>query len=598
MKCPNCGQWNQASLPRCFKCGTPLMAPDDTPAWKSELKDNGPAKVYLQVDEDGDVLAQADRRDVLAHEMDQLKARIQEGERVQRRLREEGARRGYAPSSLTVRSHTTRETFFSVNDDPNQTLRQSALGDSAAPENSNGPRVYGDPRDTRSYESLWDERATQSMQYTRPQDITFRHKPVRRMGFRRILRVLIILVCIALVVFGGLLAYNYFRNRSDAAKAARQATVISSTMDGMPAHTIFIPGNEGDQIYIWELGTTHPVTGGVATVQAVDHSWYDSYEEYLQETMTVTLSPYKKLPNGQMEPLDPVVYDISIPLSPLTLVTPDVHRVDVSTAMYSIKFTVQPNSTVTVNGEDLSDMVKLEGGDVTYNATVQPIGDNVFTIKVRSQYCRETTEEIIIYRAPQEIPLDLASDTYTTSSSNKMTVNATTLPGAIVNVLSPHSDLDITNVDSSGEFSFIAEFTRIGTNTITITADFPGKAQSIVKYDVYYVPTADVYTPKAWPMDTANYTELLSNNAVRVARTQIYVCNGTIEYIVSDKPQLAVINAEDPSNPGRTHPVLLENNTKTTWVVGKRYSIYADAYGTYNDMPRLAARYTYTLNDK
>lgn len=597
MKCPNCGQWNQASLPRCFKCGTPLEAPENTPAWKSQLKDNGPAKVYLQVDEDGDVLAQADRRDVLAHEMDQLKNRIQQGERVQRKLREEGARRGYAPSSLTVRSHTTRETFFSVNDDPSQTLRHN--GDGGRPsQEAQKPRVYGDPRDTRSYESLWDEAGDQTAYYTRPQDLTFRHKPVRRMGFRRILRVLIILVCVAIIAFGGLLAYNYFKHQSEAAKNARQATVIASTMDGMPAHTIFIPGNEGDQIYIWELGTTHPVTGGVATVQAVDHSWYDSYEEYLQETMSVTLSPYKKLPNGQMEPLDQVVYDISIPLSPLTLVTPDVHRVEISTAMYSIKFTVQPNSTVTVNGEDLSDMVKLEGGDVTYNATVQPIGDNVFTIRVRSQYCRETVEEIIIYRAPQEIPLDLASDTYTTSSNSTMTVNATTLPGAIVNVLSPYSDLDITNVDSSGDFSFIAEFKRIGTNTITITADFPGKQQSIVNYDVYYVPPADVYTPKAWPINTANYTDLLSNNAMRVARTQIYVCNGTIDYIVSTKPQLAVISAEDPSDPSRTFPVLLENNTKTNWIVGKRYSIYADAYGTYNDMPRLAARYTYTLKDK
>ncbi|MBQ8535907.1 MAG: hypothetical protein IJ461_00670, partial [Clostridia bacterium] len=389
MKCPNCGQWNQASLPRCFKCGTPLAAPNNTPAWKHDLKDNGPAKVYLQVDEDGDVLAQADKRDVLAHEMDQLKNRIQQGEQVQRRLREEGAKRGFAPSSLTVRSHTTRETFFSLNDDPTQTLRQNAIADDPTQAVRKRPQVYGDPRDSRTYESLWDEQGTQHMHYTRPQDMTFRHKPVRRMGFRRVLRVLILLVCAGLIAGGGLMAYRYFRNQDEAAKAARQATVTASTLDGMPAHTIFIPGNEGDQIYIRELRTTHPVTGGVATVQVVDHSWYDSYEEYLQETMTVTLTPYKKLPNGQQEPLDPVVYDINIPISPITLVTPDVHRIEVSTAMYSIKFTVEPNSTVTINGEDLSDMVKMEGGDVTYNATVQPIGDNVFTIKVRSQYCRE-----------------------------------------------------------------------------------------------------------------------------------------------------------------------------------------------------------------
>ena len=42
-----------------------------------------------------------------------------------------------------------------------------------------------------------------------------------------------------------------------------------------------------------------------------------------------------------------------------------------------------------------------------------------------------------------------------------------------------------------------------------------------------------------------------------------------------------------------SQPVLVENFTKTTWEVGKSYRIYGDAYGTYNGMPWLAARYTY-----
>lgn len=591
MKCPKCGQWNQASLPRCFRCGAPLntsQSSDHSPAWKKELKDDAPGKVYLQVDDEGETTARQDDREALAQEMVKLKARIEKGERVQRRLREEGAKRGYAPSSLTVRSHTTRETFFSVKDDPTQTLRQPSAARRG--EEARRPQVYGELRDSRTYEPLWDEQAEQRMDYTRPQDMTFRHKPVRRMGFRRTLRVLIILAVIALITLSGLFAWRALQQRDEAARLARQATVIASILDDMAAHTIFIPGEEGAQIYIRELRSSYIVTGGVATVQVADHIWYDNYEDYLQETMAVTLTPYLKLANGQQQPMDPITYDIQIPLSPIELVTPDVHRIEVSTAMYTIQFRVQENSTVYINGENLTDMVKQEEGLVTYNATVQPIGDNVFTLRVRSQYCRETTEEIILYRATQEIPLDLASDTYATSSEPKMKVTATTLPGAIVNVTSPYSDLDITHVDSTGEFSFYAVFERIGTNTITITADFPGKKQSLVNYNVYYVPPADKYTPKAWPMDSANYSELLANNAMRVARTQIYVCNGTIEYILSDKPQLAVMNCSDGD---KVLPVLLENNTKTTWVVGKSYSIYADAYGMYNDMPRLAARYTY-----
>jgi len=105
-----------------------------------------------------------------------------------------------------------------------------------------------------------------------------------------------------------------------------------------------------------------------------------------------------------------------------------------------------------------------------YNATVQPIGDNVYNVVVRSQYCRENTLTVTLYRAPQDIPLDLAADTYSSTSSSSMKVSCTTLPGAFVEVLTPHSDLDITNIDKDGTFSFYAIFDHIGNNTITITS--------------------------------------------------------------------------------------------------------------------------------
>ena len=42
-----------------------------------------------------------------------------------------------------------------------------------------------------------------------------------------------------------------------------------------------------------------------------------------------------------------------------------------------------------------------------------------------------------------------------------------------------------------------------------------------------------------------------------------------------------------------SRPVLLENMSSDTWVVGESYRVYADAYGVYNGMPRLVGRYTY-----
>jgi hypothetical protein len=170
-----------------------------------------------------------------------------------------------------------------------------------------------------------------------------------------------------------------------------------------------------------------------------------------------------------------------------------------------------------------------------------------------------------------------------------MMISATTIPGSVVNVQTPHTDLDITHIDATGSFSFYAVFDHIGYNTITVTADYPGKEQSVLNHVVYYVPPAAEYTRTAWDV-LDNYADLLANNAMRVSQTRNYVCKGTIERIVSEKPQLASMNVGTVSQP---RYVLLENNTRNTWLAGAYYRIFGDAYGMYDDMPRLQARYTY-----
>ena len=172
-----------------------------------------------------------------------------------------------------------------------------------------------------------------------------------------------------------------------------------------------------------------------------------------------------------------------------------------------------------------------------------------------------------------------------------MKVSATTLPGADVEILTPHTDLNITDLDTTGKFSFIAVFDTIGNNTISIVATYPGKKASQVDHVVYYVPPPDEYTVKAWPLTAEGYAELLSNITVRAANSQVYVVKGIVQYTVSDKPQMVVINTSDD---GKSQPVLVENHTKTKWEVGKYYRLYADAFSTYSGMPYLMVRYTYT----
>lgn len=589
MKCPQCGQWNRASLPHCQKCGAPLdPAEAQLPSWKTTLRDDQKGKEYIRVDEDGEASATPDSRDALAQEMAELKHRKAEGSRVQRQLRREGAQRGSAPSAMTIRTHASVDTFWNVEDNPRTTVRIKRNAQEESVDRTH--HVNNAWQDSRSYDPLWEEQEMYGT-WQLPQSAQFTGKlPSRSRGLRHIARILIVVIMLCLLGLTIFFGYNYFKDRYDAAKALNRPTVTASIKDDLAAHTILIPGEDGQQIYIRELHTSYIVTGGFATVEVADHIWYDEITDFVGETMEVTLTPFVKTSSGQQKPMDLITYQISIPLSPITMNSPDGLRTEVATAMYSMSFTVRPGSTVYINDEDVSDTVDSEDGDFTYNATVQPIGDNNFTIRVRSQYCRENAMTVTLYREPQEIPLDLSADTYSTTNSKAIEIRATTLPGATVDVLSPHSDLNITNLDITGAFSFYAIFDKYGDNTVTITASYPGKKTSVVEYNIYYIPNQDEYTPKAWALDAAGYSELLSNNVTRTQRSQVYVAIGTIAEIVSDKPQMAIMYT---SEDGKSQPVLLENFTKTTWKVGEYYRIYGDANGTYSNMPRLSARYTY-----
>lgn len=632
MKCRKCGRWNQNSLPRCRYCGTPLE-PDDgfydasAPDWQSQLKDAPHASIW--VDDEGQTETARDYRDALATEMVDLRKRKREGEKRQQRLRAEGAAQGFAPSARSVRTTSNRGTFFSaMPDDPDATLRPvdpslvENPGDTlpdARPVYSQtyraqrqqvqrtrerNPYAYGstqrlmtmDPQN--EYQQVYDgfhDTSEYIPEYQRTDEYehamsigSTKSWSPRRVGMRSVM--LAILIISSVLVATWLMVTVFIPMLNTSGTDDRGAVTITPTIrDDLAAHTVTIPGKDGERISIRELRTSAIVTGGVATFDILDHIWYDDYEDYLQESMTVTLSPFLITETGKQEALKPITYDIDIPLSPIELATPDSPYKAVSTAMYTIVFYVSEGSKISVNGEDYSDLVNTEGGKVSYNATVQPIGDNVFNIVVRSQYCRENQLAVTLYREKQDIPLDLSSDIYSRSNDNVMTVRATTIPGAVVNVLSPYSDLDITNTDIDGTFTFKALFSVIGNNTIIITADYPGKKQTRVEYSVYYVPSIDVYSRKAWDIVT-QYNDLMDNIDLRKSQSQIYVCIGKILSIETTKPQRAFMECATKDG---TATVYIENSSQTQWVEGQRYRLYADAYGMYSSKPWLVARYTY-----
>ena len=585
-------------MPHCTKCGAPMNIDEASRLqWKDSLKDGGPSTAYLRADEFGQMDATPDARDELAGEMQDLKKRKQEGAERQSRMRGKSA--GRSSSEVVVTEESASRARRARHDDIPQTAvrvqpvfrndqarqKENEIWHRVRYMDENGAfaesRTY-DPAPSGGYAQstgAWHLAGPLGRQISPPQK--------RKHVFLKFLGILLL---IAALGAGGWFAYLHLVP-GNGPSVNQDAIVTASLMDDLPAHTILIPGEEGTTIYIRELHASYVVMDGFATVEVADHTWYDNLEGALDETMDVTLTPFLKSSSGRQTPLDLVTYQITIPLSPITLESPDSLRTTVSTTMSAIRIIVRPGSRVLVNSSDCSDTVNSETGEMTFNATVQPIGDNEFKISVRSQYCRENTISVILYREPQEIPLDLAVGTYGTTDQKIMKVSATTLPGAYVDVSTPHTDLDITHLDSTGKFSFNAVFDKIGTNLITITSSYPGMKPSVVNHEVYYLPPASEYTKKAWPLTAEGYSELLSNMQVRAANNQVYVVKGVVQYTQSDKPQRVVIlTSED----GKSQPVLVENKTKMKWEPGKYYRIYADAYSTYNSMPWLIGRYSYS----
>ena len=599
MKCPNCGKWNRASMPHCSDCGAPLnIAEASRVAWKETLRDGDPSRSYLRADEFGEVRNEQEPRDALASEMQELKKRKREGEAIQEKMRlsrqadqsppgvvvtEEirrpaGARTGAAPGPSVVKIRR-------ISEESHAEERESEARHRVRFMDENGVFL-----ESRTYDRITPDRSLgEGPGYSVSPSLArkFSSRSQRR---RKRLKFLAVLLLIALLGGGGYFAWKTFFSAPVYYASAEEALVTASLMDDLAAHTIMIPGTEGTSIYIRELHASYQVVDGFATVQVADHTWYDNVEGILDESMEVTLTPFIKSSSGRQLPMKPVTYTIYIPLSPITLETPDALRTTVSTTMATIRVVVRPGSRVLVNGSDYSDTVSSETGVMSYNATVQPIGDNVFNFVVRSPYCRDNTLSVVLYREVQEIPLDLAVGTYGTTDRSVMKVTATTLPGAYVEVLSPHTDLDITDLDSTGKFSFNALLESIGDNTIIISSSYPGKKTSEVRHTVYYLPPPSEYTVKAWPLSAEGYSELLENLSVRIAHSQVYVVKGVVQQIISEKPLRVLINSSDD---GKSQPVVVENFTNKKLEVGHYYRIFADAASSYSSMPLLNARYVY-----
>ena len=669
MKCPQCGTWNASYLPKCAKCGAVLPQHTDRPAaWEESMHKKKPFLQVTQFDEndefsvseqlpssntdsnafDPDNLDRAE----LTDELEQLKKRREEGKKrihqmkqqadhVRRSIQEAQIVRPIPESDeMSAQYAGDRAAIRHRQQQKQASYTESNEHDTEPPQDDYGyfgnpsherPLTYDDddPHAPIYYDGYTPESGDQAaltddeymprrvQTHASRQEYSPSHGPAKRKkGALRIITgiLLLLLACAAMGVGGVLIARHFVLSQGIQVRNDNETRVelTASTVDDHPAHTITIYGRENATVYLKEMQTSYVIADGKVSVTVPDYMWYDTESstyatEVETDTMDVTITPYIRYSQeGDQYQLDPIEYTVDVPLSPIRLVKPTTVRAEVGVSIYEVQINVERGSTVIIDGTNVSTLIR-ETGNVSKNVQVLPVGDNTISISVKSKYCRENKMEVTLYRAEQEIPLELdatvlvewnyepiSAEKYAAATAEERAkmqipyIYGTTLPGATITVDFPHRNLEVD--PDTGRFSFIPLFSSLGNNDVVIRASYEGRKDSVITHTVYYMPNADIYTRRAWDLDS-QYTDLI--NYITMRKGTIYMGIGTITRIVSTTPQMAIMNI---GTDNFEKLVMLENSSKTTWTVGTKYRIYGEAYGLYDTMPRLTVRYTYLVD--
>lgn len=659
MNCPKCGYWNRDSFPRCFKCGAALTrASADKQAWQMNSQSAKSPKLLTLFDTP---YAETSHEDMyaVADEMRSLKARRAVGKARLSKLSQPTRSTGTIPrdpyvfepdlddasdaemSDRTPYTSSYTSSYTSVEDDD---IRLNTVRSKYTPKPFNKPtpkpavkpvrgrtREYARSERPDAVASLASARARRDAYASplseNPLDVEIEPYVIgadmppietdthalmlvstklakRKEAFGAfaaavwLLRILVGLAALAVCA----LAFVKFIMPIMRLNDNKTEYIIEATeVGGYPGHMIKIPGEDGDKIIVRELSHTYTVISGYATIEAPDYSFYEinGLSTPDAETVKVTLTPSL---DGST-PLAPVVFDVDVPQTSVTVIEPKSSWTQVSTAVGLVQLQVAPGSKVVIDGDDISDTMD-DSGLITSQRPVQPKGDNNISIAVTAPHSRTEYLSVTFYRPPMEIPLELKEDTGSRSSvsnanvsepaqtgENYFLINATTMVGATIMIETPYKNLNTSNINTTGEFSFMPVFSQIGDNNIRIRAKYPSKMDSVLEYSVYYMPPASEYSKKAWALAASDYNELLNNIDHRIG--QIYLCKGKVVREISASPQLVLM---DTGKNGSEQLVLLENKSMDIWTLGESYNIYADVSGLYDNMPRMMGRYTYPIN--
>ena len=370
------------------------------------------------------------------------------------------------------------------------------------------------------------------------------------------------------------------------AEADPNASVVTTgEVNGRPGHIITFKGNDNDIIYISDENLSGSyniaIVDGIGTLQIEDSALIG--DRYVDSDVEVTLNPVlHESGSGKETKMSPITFTVTPPDAYLEIVSPAGGADETTLSIYQVKIRVETGSSVTIDGNDVSDMITEEDngmGSIVTNVNVEAKGENQIPITVMKKGCKSVTQNIVLTRPEMTIPIELDAATPSTVQSDTVTISGTVEAGVKVSVTSPISG-EVTN-NSDGSFSFVAKLS-FGENDIVIVAT-KGEETSTLTHTVTYEPTYGEYVNKAYKMDYANL-------ATYAGKYQPFLCSGQVVEVFQTEPYTCTFNvgtAEDPKY------IYLQMVPGKPLEEGKTYKVYADvdASGTKDGYPYMIGRF-------
>ena len=250
-------------------------------------------------------------------------------------------------------------------------------------------------------------------------------------------------------------------------------------------------------------------------------------------------------------------------------------------------------STLLVNGEEKP---VYEGGIIDFDYTMSSDAAETVTLVASKNNFVSTSTEIeinpyVFIPDPMvlEVKKDLAS--LRADNSGKLTVTGTTLPGATLTATSDNTSnvlCGTVTVDGEGHFSFgvTMDPSFYGMSTITLTATKEGADDGTETFVV-----TRSYADKNAFIKALNYMEIpkhitiqemLANPTQFATNAYGFRVTATVSEIITDGDESIIKMTVNKSN-----ETIYVHNLSTKWApadnIGKKYNVYGNYVGTYQD---------------